>query len=105
MSNTTKHTPGPWKFCIAFEPERGEVPPDYSGHGFCDNPAIYGAEDTFIVGCDEYDVFDNPDDTRLILAAPELLEALKYARRFLNQNDHDVAYVDAAIAKATGEQQ
>ena len=41
---------------------------------------------------------------RLTEVAPELLEALKYARRFLNSDDHDTAYVDAAIAKATGEQ-
>lgn len=29
-------------------------------------------------------------------------EALKYARRFLNSKDHDVAYVDAALAKLEG---
>lgn len=29
----------------------------------------------------------------------DLLEALRYARRFLNPVDHDVAFVDAAIAK------
>ncbi|WP_395454682.1 hypothetical protein ACHMW5_13450 [Azospirillum melinis] len=33
-------------------------------------------------------------------AAPELLEALRYARRFLKPGDHDTAYVDAVIAKA-----
>ncbi len=36
----------------------------------------------------------------LIVAAPELLEALKYARRFLRPEDHDTAYVDRAIARA-----
>ena len=30
----------------------------------------------------------------------ELLEALKYARRFLKPEDHDCAFVDAAIQKA-----
>lgn len=39
----------------------------------------------------------------LVDAAPDLLEALGYARRFLKVEDHDVAYVDAAIAKARGE--
>lgn len=42
-------------------------------------------------------------DGRLTAAAPELLEALKYARRFLNNVEHDVSFIDAAIAKATGE--
>lgn len=36
-------------------------------------------------------------------AALELLEALKYARRFLNAADHDVLYVDLIIAKAEAE--
>ena len=33
-------------------------------------------------------------------AAPDLLAALKYARRFLTAPDHDVAFVDAAIKRA-----
>lgn len=41
---------------------------------------------------------------RLMRASKDLLEALKYARRFLRPYDHDVTFVDAAIAKATGEQ-
>jgi hypothetical protein len=44
-------------------------------------------------------------NARLIAAAPDLLYALKYARRFLRKEDHDTDYVDAAIAKATGETQ
>lgn len=43
-------------------------------------------------------------DTNLIDAAPDLLEALKYARRFLRGLDHDVDYVDGVIAKAEGRQ-
>lgn len=31
-----------------------------------------------------------------------LLEALKYARRFLNKDDHDIQYVDQAINNALG---
>ena len=38
-----------------------------------------------------------------IAAAQDLYEALKYARRFLRAQDHDVAYVDAVLAKARGE--
>ena len=37
-------------------------------------------------------------------AAPDLYEALKYARRFLKPEDHDTDFVDAALAKARGEQ-
>jgi hypothetical protein len=40
-------------------------------------------------------------NARLIAAAPDLLEALQYARRFVK--DCDTAYIDAAIRKATGE--
>jgi len=39
-------------------------------------------------------------NTKLITAAPELLEALKYARRFLKKEDVDVCFIDAAIARA-----
>ena|ERR1051325_5103529 len=35
-------------------------------------------------------------------AHDELLEALKYARRFLKPGEHDTAYIDEIIAKATG---
>ena len=38
----------------------------------------------------------------LIAAAPDLLEALQYARRFLRPAQHDTAFIDAAIAKAIG---
>jgi len=40
----------------------------------------------------------------LISAAPDLLVALVYARRFLRPADHDLEYINAAIAKAMGEQ-
>lgn len=47
----------------------------------------------------------NLSNAYLLAAAPELLEALKYARRFLKPEHHDCEFVDAAIAKATGGQQ
>lgn len=45
----------------------------------------------------------NEDDARLISTAPELLKALKYARRWLRKEDHDTDYVDQVIAKAESE--
>lgn len=39
-------------------------------------------------------------NAHLIAAAPCLYEALQYARRFLNADDHDTDYVDAILAKA-----
>ncbi|MES2950254.1 MAG: hypothetical protein V4858_17055 [Pseudomonadota bacterium] len=43
-------------------------------------------------------------DCVLCAAAPELLEALKYARRMVKALECDIAFIDAAIAKATGGQ-
>ena len=34
-------------------------------------------------------------------AAPDLLEALKYARRMVNASECDIAFIDSVIAKAT----
>lgn len=42
-------------------------------------------------------------DRLLIAAAPELLAALQIAqRRMVNASECDIAFIDAAIAKATG---
>ena len=74
-----KHTKGPWHFAADAREngfERTEVPFDYRGSGFCGNPTIYGADGEEVVGCDEYYVFSNEADVRLICAAPDLLEAL-----------------------------
>lgn len=43
-----------------------------------------------------------PDQRKTECVISDLLEALKYARRFLRAADHDVDYVDDAIAKAEG---
>ena len=114
---TTKHTPGPWRFGIQTYNEivsNGivEKPFDYTGPGYYDNPYIFGADGNYIVGSDEYDIFSSPENTRLIVAAPDLLEALLIAERFVAQFEEEVDYVGgqadtintihAAIAKATG---
>jgi hypothetical protein len=110
---TTQHTPGPWIFGIRdFDDECKRVfiekPFDYKGPGFFDNPGIFGADGTEVVGCDEYSIFNSPEDARLIAAAPDLLEALK--EMLDNHEDACTGYGEgaaekarAAIAKATGE--
>jgi hypothetical protein len=111
---TTQHTPGPWIFGVRdFDDECKRVfiekPFDYKGPGFFDNPGIFGADGTEVVGCDEYLIFNSPEDARLIAAAPDLLEALKDIVGFwdsivptdaVNQMHINAR---AAIAKATGE--
>jgi len=45
---------------------------------------------------------ENSANAHLIAAAPEMYEALKYARRFLNPKDQDVDFIDKALNKAEG---
>lgn len=81
----TAHTPGPWAY---------DGPPE--------NIIVWSGPESRVC----FMTSDGPAAANacLIAAAPELLEALKYARRFLRGLDHDVEYVDAAIAKAEGRQ-
>jgi hypothetical protein len=109
---TTQHTPGPWIFGIRNYDDEcklgfTEKPFDYKGPGFYENPGIFGADGTEIVGCDEYSIFNSPADARLITAAPDLLEALK--EMLDNHEDACTGYGEgaaekarAAITKATG---
>ncbi|MGT3569130.1 hypothetical protein ACVQH5_29455 [Klebsiella pneumoniae] len=82
MTDTATHTPGPWTVNdVSIESEGGLIALAYKrGKG------------------------SMKANARLIAAAPELLDALKYARRFLRGPDHDVDYVDGIIAKAEGRQ-
>lgn len=120
------HTPGPWWFgiqrwdCDSAEPRDQVKTAEYSGNGYSDNPFIRGADGTTIVGCDEYDVFGDfsgdhrkvrrEADIRLMLAAPELLEALIVMEGKAGKQNWNDKYPDelqaarAAIAKATGAQ-
>lgn len=50
-----------------------------------------------------YLVVENADLRALLADLDEARQALKYARRFLNAQDHDVAYVDAALKGASHE--
>lgn len=77
----------PWKFGIAYQPERGEVPYDYSSGGHFGNPAIMDSEGESVVGCNEYDVFhgktpeERAERIRLIVTAvnnhARLVESLR----------------------------
>jgi len=100
-----KHTPGPWWFGISCEPERGAVPFDYKSGNFFDNGAIFGAAGEEVVGCGEYNVFSSAANVRLIAAAPELLEMLRYCREWLQGSSPKAAAriqaIDALIAKTT----
>lgn len=77
-------TPGPWK---------ATKDPHGSNNDYCIGMATDVRRIDRVATC-------SAGDAALIAAAPDLLEALKYARRFLNREDHDAAYVDAVIAKA-----
>lgn len=80
------HTPGPWT-----------IGANSSSYGI----SIWSDEHLADVKSNNRD--ERMANARLIAAAPELLAALKYVRRFLNVDDHETAYVDDAIAKAEGE--
>jgi len=99
------HTPGPWRIVDREILEDGSI---YPAH-------IVGAKDIEIVHIETNIAVElsqqYPDsiwthnakrdsNARLIAAAPDLLDALKYARRFLKKEDVDVCFIDAAIARA-----
>lgn len=83
-----RNTPGPWKLKGVFNvtDERGR------GVATCGGYAD-GKDGTYE---------ENLANAALIAAAPEMLEALKYARRFLKPEGADLSFIDAAIAKAEG---
>lgn len=98
-----KHTPGPWTIIPAVEYDGDDE--DFQG-AYTDPASIEGSDGNpvcmFGNPAGSACLFENEADYHLIAAAPEMLEALKYARRFLRKEDHDTGYIDAAIAKAEG---
>jgi hypothetical protein len=97
-----KHTPGPWIMTIINAQRQFEI----------------HAEDGTLVALatpvDRHGVFKTQANARLIAAAPELLEACKYALRCFEVMDRDYALgnyprgvsvtLEAAIQKAEGGQ-
>ncbi len=84
--NETKWTPGPWRFGVRRDdsmwlslgdPKAG---PHYQG-----------------------DLVASPDDARLIVAAPDLLEALEEVVRLSDRKHNAWDKAHAAMAKARGE--
>jgi hypothetical protein len=95
----SKHTPGPWKHHQAAHPRRDGL------MGF----AIMSEEATVADMFPEtYLVHVSESNARLISAAPDLLEACREANAALQHfgimGDPALFKVQAAIAKATGEQ-
>ena len=101
----------PWRYtkCDPMDDDdRGDLPLDHDAgwESHLENPMIVDADGNRIVGHGEYHVFgekNRVDNLRLLLAAPELLAALKYARRMVKASECDIAFIDAAIQQATGE--
>lgn len=93
---STKHTPGPWKV------------------SFTNISEVKAENGARIAKCDKLNGLVNLQaNSRLVAAAPELLEALQLGKDFLigstawtqAQADELTEKICAAIAKATGEQQ
>ena len=87
----SKHTSGPWKV-VTDRTEEGVMCSVYAGP-------------IEVALCGTGDVSDDTEraNAHLIAAAPEMLEALKEAKRLLDQTDiGSCDAVDAAIAKAEG---
>ena len=101
-----KYTPGPW--VVRFNGTYFEVRPLENKKKGC-KPGDYIA-DVCSVHFDEHPAMREHCPTKaeaeasanLIAAAPDLLEALKYAKRFLKPDDVDMTYIDDAIKKAEG---
>jgi hypothetical protein len=94
----TSHTKGPWGLetvrtqvgiCHKIGPFPGKDGKQKHACIYVDYPGV---------GLIETELLAN---ARLMQASPDLLEALKYARRMVKASECDIAFIDAAIAKAS----
>ena len=91
-----KHTPRPWRVGVPIAGKINVSHLDCTPGVITQNLCWVAARPTWVE--------EGKANARLIAAAPDLLDALLYARRFLKPKEVDMAFIDAAIAKATGEQ-
>ena len=107
-----KGTPGPWFFGV--EGEGGKIhrrSRGFSSNRWHGNPGIYAnGGKVKIVGCDEYYVFSGRENVSLLVAAPDLLEALQLMLDDYMSDKSNADYefdiekkARAAIAKALGD--
>jgi len=97
----SEHTPGPWKvqpgFLTVFTCSEGTTGLTIALAKVFDAQLI--ADQDTVEG--KQQAREQAEaNAKLIAQAwtiPELLAALKYARRFLNAEDHDIEFVDAAL--------
>ncbi|MGZ5077015.1 MAG: hypothetical protein ACXV9R_10365 [Methylobacter sp.] len=116
---TEKHTPGPWEIvyrdddhcmCMTVIAAKGSMGNTRNVMRLRDDPNqanVIAITFHQLIPWSGQDAFNNDQskaNDRLIAAAPELLEALRYARRFVNESC-DIHFIDQIIAKATGEKQ
>lgn len=90
MSEEAKHTPGPWRTFNGTDVFPDDDDREGSRH-IADFDMSHGIP-----------AEEKKANARLAAAAPDLLEALKYAGELLEYGGFDMAKINAAIAKAEG---
>ena len=107
-----KFTPGPWKYGQSkYDYDAGkrtfvELPLTYKASHFGEGASIFGADGTEIAGNDEYQVFNKPEDIALMLAAPDMYDALSNLVNKIPDNKvkwDDLIMAAKALRKARGE--
>ncbi len=87
----SKHTPGPWSV-TTLKATNGDT---------C--VGVKSDEVSVVVAwCHGRSIEEEHANARLMAESTKLLEALKYARRFLKPSEVDTVFIDAAIKKAEG---
>ena len=106
----SKHTPGPWSQGRVLRTRQTQqwTPEQWARGQAIEGRAVFarftaadeGRSRILVAQC------DREEDARLIVAAPDLLEALKLAKSIMGHPDDDASkFIAAAIVKATGEQE